>query len=85
MKLAGKAGKVGSWEFDVKTGNFWSSEEAMRQFTGESSEATCTLEDIDRYLVKKGSLKKSIEVMLKTGKNAEKEFEIDTDDGNRKG
>ena len=84
LKLAGEAGKVGSWEFDVKSGIFWRSEEAMRQFTGQSIEASCTLEDIDKYLVKKGSLKKSIDLMLKTGKNANKEFEICAEDGLRK-
>lgn len=81
LKLAGKAGKVGSWEFDVKTDSFWQSDEAMRQFTGESSEAICRLSDIDKFLIKKGSLKKAIDVMLKTGKDANKEFVINADDG----
>jgi len=84
LQLAGETGKVGSWEYSVETGSFWRSAEASRQFTGISEETTCTLRDIDKYLVKKGALKKAIDLIVKTGKDAEKEFNIISDDGTMK-
>ncbi len=84
LQLAGETGKVGSWEYDVRTGSFWRSSEATRQFTGKAKETTCNLDDIDKYIVKKGTLKKAIDLILKTGKEAEKEFSIISDDGTLK-
>lgn len=84
LKLAGEVGKVGSWEYSAITNKFWRSEEAVRQFTGVSEEDTCTFEDIDKYLKIKGSLKRSIDHMLRSGKNGVKEFEIIDASGNSK-
>ncbi|MDX1358567.1 MAG: PAS domain S-box protein, partial [Clostridia bacterium] len=84
LKLAGETGKVGSWEYDVRSETFWRSEEAVRQFTGKAEESTSKLDEVEEYLVKKGSLRKAIDLMVRGKKDADKEFEIIDADGNKK-
>ncbi len=76
LKLAGKAGKVGSWEYDVKSKLFWRSAEASRQFTGKSIEETCTLDELSNNLSDSKSLEKGIRLILSSGEASDKEFEV---------
>lgn len=84
LRLAGEIGKVGSWEYDIKKGSLWRSEEAARQFTGISKEDYCVIEDMESNLVQKGKLKSDFDTILKTKRDGNTELEIIDDNGKRK-
>jgi PAS domain S-box-containing protein len=80
-ETAEKIGKVGSWEYDVSTQDFWGSAEAKRIYGFPAESANFTTEIVEDCIPEKKRVHQALEDLLEKGTEYKLEFEIHPFDG----
>lgn len=69
-------GKVGSWEYDLKTGEFWGSEGAKRIYGFDPDKAAFTTEDVESRIPERERVHQALVDLIEKGVPYDLEFEI---------
>ena len=73
---AEKIGKVGSWQFDIGTGEFWGSEGAKRIYGFDPEADTFTAEEVESRIPQREEVHQALIDLIEQGKPYDLQFEI---------
>jgi len=75
-KKAQKMGKVGNWEYEIKTTNFWGSEEAKRIYGFAPDAKSFTTDEVENCILEKGRVHQALVDLMESNKEYDLEFQI---------
>ena len=75
-KAAQKLGNVGNWEYDMKTGLFWGSDEAKRIYGFNPEQDNFTTEAVESCIPERDRVHQALIDLIEKGKEYKLEFEI---------
>ncbi|MGM0613875.1 MAG: PAS domain-containing hybrid sensor histidine kinase/response regulator, partial [Bacteroidota bacterium] len=79
-RKAQKIGRVGNWEYDIKTSYFWGSEEAKRIYGFDIDDKNFTTEEVEKCIPDRENVHQALVDMVEKEKAYDQEFEIITKD-----
>jgi PAS domain S-box-containing protein len=74
--LAQKIGKVGNWEYNIETTEFWGSDEAKRMYGFDPETAYFTVDEVEGCIPERERVHKALDDLIKKEKPYDLEFEI---------
>ena len=84
-KKAQELGKVGNWEYDLKTGEFWGSDEAKRIYGFDPAKDRFSVEEVESHVLERERIHQAMLDLIEKEKPYNLEFDIITKDtGTRK-
>ncbi len=75
-KQAEIIGKVGSWEYDLETGEFWGSEGARRMYGFDSDKTAFTTEEVESRIPERERVHQALLDLIEKGSPYDLEFEV---------
>ncbi len=76
FQKAEKLGKVGNWEYDLRTTEFWGSDEAKRIYGFDPAEKKFTIETMENCIPESDQIHRSLVELIENNKPYHLEFEI---------
>jgi two-component system CheB/CheR fusion protein len=81
LREAQEMARVGSWEYDLVTGEIWGSEEGLSIYGMEGASSIIPIEKIEACIPEKDRARQALEDLIRDGKPYDLEFEIRPADG----
>jgi len=83
-KKAQHLGKVGNWEYDLKTQNFWGSDEARRIYGFDLKSEDFTTDEVENCIPERERVHQALIDLIENNTPYDLEFEIQPFDGSKK-
>lgn len=80
-RMAQVIGKVGNWEYDIETANFWGSDEAKRIYGFAADTENFTTEEVESCIVERKQVHQALIDLIEKGLPYNLEFEVHPQDG----
>ncbi len=79
-RKAQRLGRVGNWEYNIQTTEFWGSEEAKRIYGFDPNAENFTTEDVESCISERDKVHQALVDLIEKGAEYDLEFEITTND-----